>query len=110
MVAGVDFIAPKCGAGIFQGHASAFGLFALAALTLGVQIRSGLFSIELGDVQFPTDAGQHQGKHRAADQGRIGFELIEHHTPSNGRYFIRRDSSGTVLRTCSRLISNALLP
>ena len=85
LVAGMDLIAPECGAGVFKGNARAFGLFALAVVTLGVQICTGLGCVELRDVQLPADCCQGQGQDSAGDDGRIGFELVEPQASTSGR-------------------------
>lgn len=61
---------------------------------------------ELLAVQAPGLQGQQHGQHQGAGLPGLGLDGVEHgYTPSHGKYFRRLDCSGTVLRTCSRLMS-----
>ncbi|WP_289241369.1 hypothetical protein [Delftia sp.] len=61
---------------------------------------------ELLAVQPPGLQGQQRGQHQGAGLPGLGLNGFEHgYTPSHGKYFMRRECSGTVLRTCSRLMS-----
>jgi hypothetical protein len=57
-------------------------------------------------VQAPGLQGQQHAQHQGAHLPGLGLDGFEHgYTPSHGKYFSRLDSNGTVLRTCSRLMS-----
>jgi hypothetical protein len=57
-------------------------------------------------VQTPGLQSQQHGQHQGAGLPGLGLDGFEHgYTPSHGKYFRRLDCSGTVLRTCSRLMS-----
>lgn len=61
---------------------------------------------ELLTVQAPGLQGQQHCQHQSAGLPGFGLDRFEHgYTPSHGKYFMRLDCNGTVLRTCSRLMS-----
>lgn len=77
----------------------------LAGHLLGLDRDQALVS-ELLAVQAPGLQGQQRGQHQGAGLPGLGLDGFKHgYTPSHGRYFMRLDCSGTVLRTCSRLMS-----
>jgi hypothetical protein len=54
-------------------------------------------------VQAPGLQGQQHSQHQGAGLPSLGLDGFEHgYTP---KYFIRRECNGTVLRTCSQLMS-----
>lgn len=94
------------------------GGFGCGELSLQGQTRDGLaghllrlgrdqaLESELLGVEAPGLQGQQHGQHQGAGLLGLGLDGFKHgYTPSHGRYFMRLDCSGTVLRTCSRLMS-----
>jgi len=94
------------------------GGFGCGELSLQGQARDGLAGHLLGlgrdqslvgellAVQATGLQGQQHGQHQGSGLPGLGLDGFEHgYTPRHGKYFMRRECSGTVLRTCSRLMS-----
>lgn len=77
----------------------------LGGRLLGLRSDQALVS-KLLAVQAPGLYSQQHGQYQGAGLPGLGLDGFDHgYTPSHGKYFSRLDINGTVLRTCSRLMS-----